>query len=54
MSSLDHPSLIDARISIGNQFLVVEMLGQWLSVFLISVDITTQCNVTSSLFPQNV
>ena len=38
MSSLDHPSLLDLKISTGNQFQVMEMPGPWLSVFLISVD----------------
>ena len=38
MSSLDHPSSLDLKISTGNQFQVMEMPGPWLSVFLISVD----------------
>ena len=38
MSSLDYPSLLDLKISTGNQFQVMEMPGPWLSVFLISVD----------------
>ena len=38
MSSLDHPSSLEVKISTGNQFPVMEMLGPRLSVFLISVD----------------
>ena len=50
MSSLDYPSLLDLKISTGNQFQVMEMLGLWLSVFLISVDrdrdqITNICQI---------
>lgn len=42
------------RISMGNHFLVVELLGHWLHVFLISIDIATQCNIIKSFLPQNV